>query len=261
MSLQTPSIMNRFHTPQPTLTDEPFSENSSFSVHANDNGFFSLRLTFAYIYTPSMGTTAATISIAISSGGGLFHAEYVVVVEGGLAWTALGGFSAVQINVDLVDWDAFFYGAWVGAAVDVFLRTVNPATQLGAGPTKQRVDGGITAPGTASLDSAGRLSVRWQSAQGAQCVLLVKVPATARPRAVRRGTRRRLDGDARLLLFGAMLAVELEAQRARVAAWSAAAALSRAVWWAPHVRRALEARARFEEAEHLEMWWWCVAFG
>ena len=208
-----------------------------------------------------LDTTAATISVAISSGGGLFHAEYVVVVEGGLAWTALGGFSAVQINVDLVDWDAFFYGAWVGAAVDVFLRTVNPATQLGAGPTKQRVDGGITAPGTASLDSAGRLSVRWQSAQGAQCVLLVKVPATARPRAVRRGTRRRLDGDARLLLFGAMLAVELEAQRARVAAWSAAAALSRAVWWAPHVRRALEARARFEEAEHLEMWWWCVAFG
>lgn len=25
--------------------------------------------------------------------------------------------------------------------------------------------------------------------------------------------------------------------------------------------RALEARARFEEAEHLEMWWWCLAFG
>ena len=206
-------------------------------------------------------TTAATISVAVSSGGDLFHAEYVIVVEGGLAWAALGGFSVVQINIDRVDWDAFFYGAWVGAAVDVFLRTVNPATQLAAGPTKQRVDGGITAPGTACLDDAGRLAVRWQSAQGAQSVLLVKVPPIPRPRAARRGTRRRLDGDARLLQYGAMLAVELEAQRARAAAWSAAAALSRAVWWAPHVRRTLVARARFEEAEHLEMWWWCVAFG
>ncbi|KOO33942.1 hypothetical protein Ctob_016399 [Chrysochromulina tobinii] len=66
-----------------------------------------------------LDTTAATISVAISSGGGLFHAEYVVVVEGGLAWTALGGFSAVQINVDLVDWDAFFYGAWRRAVCDI----------------------------------------------------------------------------------------------------------------------------------------------
>jgi len=32
---------------------------------------------------------------------------------------------------------------------------------------------------------------------------------------------------------------------------SGVVALSRAVWWAPHVRRTLEARARFEEAEHL----------
>ena len=45
----------------------------------------------AVAYNPSMGTTtAATISVAVSSGGDLFHAEYVIVVEGGLAWAALG---------------------------------------------------------------------------------------------------------------------------------------------------------------------------
>ena len=207
-------------------------------------------------------TAAAAVSVAVSSGGGLIHAEYVIVVEGGLAWASLGaGFSVVQVNIDLADWDAFFYGAWVSSAVDVFLRTVNPVAQLAAGPTKRRVDGGIAAPGTASLGAAGRLSVGWRSAHGAQCVLVVQVPSSAKPRTARRGTRSRVDGDARLLLFGAMRAVELEAQRARAAAWIAAAALSRAVWWAPHVRRALEARARFEEAEHNEMWWFCVAFG
>ena len=207
-------------------------------------------------------TAAAAVSVAVSSGGGLIHAEYVIVVEGGLAWASLGaGFSVVQVNIDLADWDAFFYGAWVSSAVDVFLRTVNPVAQLAAGPTKRRVDGGIAAPGTASLGADGHLSVGWRSAQGAQCVLVVQVPSSAKPRTARRGTRSRVDGDARLLLFGAMRAVELEAQRVRAAAWFAAAALSREVWWAPHVRRALEARARFEVAEHHEMWWFCVAFG
>ena len=228
-----------------------------------ENPFACKISTFVSVSADRMAlTAAAAVSVAVSSGGGLIHAEYVIVVEGGLAWASLGaGFSVVQVNIDLADWDAFFYGAWVSSAVDVFLRTVNPVAQLAAGPTKRRVDGGIAAPGTASLGAAGRLSVGWRSAHGAQCVLVVQVPSSAKPRTARRGTRSRVDGDARLLLFGAMRAVELEAQRARAAAWIAAAALSRAVWWAPHVRRALEARARFEEAEHLEMWWFCVAFG
>ena len=84
-----------------------------------------------------MALTAAAVSVAVSSGGGLIHAEYVIVVEGGLAWASLGaGFSVVQVNIDLADWDAFFYGAWVSSAVDVFLRTVNPVAQL---PPKPQV--------------------------------------------------------------------------------------------------------------------------
>jgi len=51
---------------------------------------------------------------------------------------------------------------------------------------------------------------------------------------------------------------ELKAQRARAAAWIAVAALSRAVWWAPH-ERSRPARASRKPSTH--MWWWCLAFG
>ena len=208
--------------------------------------------------------TPASVGVAISTGGGLFHAEYLIVLEGVLAWGALGlGYKVVQINLDLLaDGDAFYYGAWVDTAVDVFLRTVHDRQQLAAGPTKRRVDGGVPARGTATVDAAGVLTVEWPSVYGARCVLRVKVPPASTLRTARRSTRLRMHGDVRLTVVGAPLIVELEAQRARAAAWVAAAALSREVcWWAPHVGRALNARARFEEAEYIEMWWWCVAFG
>ena len=78
----------------------------------------SLTATAVSVFGHSFGmglTAAATVSVAVSSGGGLIHAEYVIVVEGGLAWAGVGaGFSVMQVSIDLADWDAFFYSAWAG---------------------------------------------------------------------------------------------------------------------------------------------------